>query len=448
MFRNVISISKNLNRNLIQREGNRNIPIHNQPMFISEKPFGIPQTPLYTRMRRKNVNRSYILNKLDPMKSDTYLYIVYYNQVSNIFTSRFIPVNKLFEYQSKHFILRNLNTNLVVFAAGEIQTRAPGNVIFNLQSGTYQVGIINGLKQKGWSDDQITNFYVSQLSDTWKTPVSYTTDSLVVPILKRFTVKNLNLAGIPYQNVPFTVTSWFKKIVMSSSEWPRIFSIDRKVGKRSMFGVVFRMKPPYQNYLVKITGLGTGNFDGEVNNMKKMEGWDGAIKPKFHFKFKIPNDPRLGQLFRRYNNRQPEHAFGVIIMKDFFYGDYKEKGDVSDFMSRHTDQNSRAIFLNEIRRLVSFLHGKGVIHGDLNPGNILYKIDTNNNIHLTLIDFGNSALGRNSNLPAMSHTVSKNIVANGKGIPINRPLYANKIFSNIIRVSNKWYLNTYYPSYI
>lgn len=428
----VIDISDTINRNPAFAFRNQN----NKDFLITGHPrANIPANKrVWIQYQRKR--RSEIHERINNTMAGPFLFIVQFNRQTNQFVKRLIRVNDIFEYTAKHFMIRN--STMPIFAAGEIMIEG-NNVTFNLLSGTYQIYISQGLRQF-YTENQITNLYQQALSIIFGRPMQYTSRDIVTPILRRVRLSNLDQAGIKYQDVPFSATKWLKQTVTSSPDWPKGLTIKRKVGKSSMYGVVFRLSNP--RFLVKITliplrqngALNTNLVDREFRILEKT----GMAEHKFSMTTDITNESRtqLSKIFRGATGNRL--GLYVIIMKDFFYGNPDESGDLGDFFQRHrNDYKLKKDMLKEFRSAARELRIEGITHGDLHLGNVLYKI-MDDKIYLQIIDYGMSYIGPNKSGPPNRI----NRIQNLYGREHIRPIYRNNRGASII-IPNSFYTGQY-----
>ncbi len=365
-----------------------------------------------------------------------FLFIVQVNRQTNQFIKKLVRVNDIFEYTSKHFMIRD--TAHPIFAAGEMMIEE-NNVFFNLLSGTYQMYISQALLNI-YTQPQIINAYQKALSFIFGRPVTYINQDLVTPILKRVRLSNLDAAKIKYQDVPISATKWLKKIVMSSTKWPKDLLIKRKVGKSSMYGAVFRLSNP--EYLVKIS-LVPLRQDGNLNTnsvarefkilQNRREAEQGFVVTA---DMTTESKSQLSKIFRGATGNKL--GLYVIIMKDFFYDKADESGDLFDFFRRHkNDYNLKKEMLEKFLAAARELRSGGITHGDLHLGNVLYKI-INDKIHVKIIDYGMSYIGPNKSGPPNRTNVFKNLYGRNH----TRPVYKNN--SGVSRIiPNKFYTNRF-----
>ena len=428
-----LDISDTLNRNPAFAFRNQD----NKDLFITgHAKLNAPANKrVWIQYQRKR--RSEVYDNINNTMRGPFLFMVQVNRQENRFIKHLIRVNDIFEYTAKHFMLRD--NRFPIFAAGEIMIDG-NDVSFNLLSGTYQLQISQGLRQF-YTENQITNLYQRALSIIFNRPMNYTNRDIVTPVLRRVRLSNLNQAGIKYQDVPFSSTKWLKQTVMSSPQWPNGMSIKRKVGKSSMYGVVFRLSNP--RYLVKITliplrqngMLNTNIVDREFRILEKT----GMAEKKFSMTANMTDEARrhLPAIFRgEIGNRV---GLYVIIMKDFFYGSHiEESGDLVDFFQRHRDDYKlKKDMLKEFRAAARELRAEGITHGDLHFGNVLYKI-IDGKIFLQIIDYGMSYIGPNkSGLPNRV-----NVQRNLYGRQHIRPIYRNNRGASVI-VPDSFYTGSY-----
>jgi serine/threonine protein kinase len=115
---------------------------------------------------------------------------------------------------------------------------------------------------------------------------------------------------------------------------------------------------------------------------------------------------------------------GILVMNDFFYGS-DEHGDLNDFVKKHPG-NAKPMFMSEIKRMIKTF---GFSHGDLHPGNIIYR-RKGDRIDIAIIDFGYAS----GSLNGPENFVNK----------LGRPTHVNKNNPLVHRVKNSWYLNHWY----
>ena len=129
-----------------------------------------------------------------PTEDGVYNYIIFYDEPNYI--PKFILVNPMLEYGTKHFHLRG-DSHLVIFAAGEMHV-SKGRIWFNLLSGTYTLKILESVKNKGLVKD----YMIRKLREVFKvysSHVTYTEDKIVEPYIKsykRHELKNIMLYNI------------------------------------------------------------------------------------------------------------------------------------------------------------------------------------------------------------------------------------------------------------
>lgn len=202
-----------------------------------------------------------------------------------------------------------------------------------------------------------------------------------------------------------------KRQVEELNSW-KFGKIGRKVGKPSYNGMVFRLVD-HPSKIVKLTVTTDEMFASEVKGMKAASSHGNPV----HLYYSATLPDFYSGLFRK------SGTLGVLVMDDFFYGS-SEHGDLNDFDKRHPElveelKSHIQVFARPILSKVK--------HGDLHPGNILYR-KMNGQYQLALIDFGYSYSGNKP--PGTKYT-------NG----IGRVSYKNK---NVNRVENNWYLNHWY----
>ena len=110
------------------------------------------------------------------------------------------------------------------------------------------------------------------------------------------------------------------------------------------------------------------------------------------------NDEAVEALTREYDNMYSLTNDGIVAVRhlvkdDFRYYvvmDYVEGETLAAYLAKHR-KTSVAVVLEVIRRLAAALdyaHGKGLVHRDIKPGNVMVHIDGNNVKSVKLLDFG------------------------------------------------------------
>lgn len=389
-----------------------------------------------------------------PSEDGIYLWIVSINTTNaNDYSASYVKVNPYFEFGSKHFMIKNRRPNMVVMGAGEMEKNGT-NVRYNLLSGTYQVVINQGLRAMGITDDQIETYYKAMVPFVFGTPAQYTRDPIVDRlIIQQFSTRNLNAAGVAYQNIPYSATRWLKSMITEEPSWS-FGTIGRKVGSRSVWGAVFRLDARPE-LLVKITLLpmktnGTPALEMHQNEIrgfrKAAEVGVTKIDVVFQGGITVSDNPLLGQIFRGYT---PGHnqTLSVIVMTDFFYppAQFTEHGDFNQFIQRNPEYISLAC--EHIRNFMRLLHGAGVRHGDLHPGNILYRKNVSDGRFIfSFIDFGLSVKDKTfTNATILKGgNINSNRVQNMNGQNVVRPLVRNQDIPFIYRTPNSWYYEYFY----
>lgn len=424
---NVLRISDTINRE--PRFTTRN---QNKDVDISRHPKGnFEGKTVWIQYQKKR--RGEVFENIGNLKGP-FLFIVQVNRQTKQFIKKLVRVNDIFEYTSKHFMIRD--TAHPIFAAGEMMIE-DNNVFFNLLSGTYQMYISQALLNI-YTQPQIINAYQKTLSYIFNRTLTYTNQDIVTPILKRVRLSNLDAAKIKYQDVPVSATKWLKKIVMSSPNWPKHLSIKRKVGKSSVYGAVFRLSNP--RYLVKISLIplrqnGTPNTNVVSREFKILQNRREA-EQGFIVTTDMTNEykSQLSKIFRgAAGNRL---GLYVIIMKDFFYGTPDESGDLFDFFRLHkNDYKLKKEMLKDFLSAARELRSSGITHGDLHFGNVLYKI-IDGKIYVNIIDYGMSYVGPNKSGPPNRTNIYKNLYGRNH----TRPIYKNN--SGVSRIiPNRFYTN-------
>ncbi len=198
------------------------------------------------------------------------------------------------------------------------------------------------------------------------------------------------------------------------------------MGTPSFNGMVFKSLD-HPGMLVKITLTSPRLFASEVRGFETAHKNGNPIKVHYHKSVTVGDevDFRLKRLFRAYNGG--DAFIGVMVMDDFFVG-AKEKGDLNDFVKKHPQ------FRKQMMTLVhTMMNQIKVKHGDLHPGNILYRVLPNDDVQIGIIDFGYSYDGNISNVTGRTFTNS-----------MGRPTFVNRNHPLVHRVENKWYLNHWY----
>jgi len=113
-----------------------------------------------------------------------------------------------------------------------------------------------------------------------------------------------------------------------------------------------------------------------------------AVKIDAAFMIQAPVDPRLGEIYTMY---VPGSAptLSVIVMDNFFEprNQFSAVGDLFDLVQ--SDPASIPVVCKEVRSMLRRLHLDGATrHGDLHPGNILFRKRIGGNYELSFIDFG------------------------------------------------------------
>jgi hypothetical protein len=389
-----------------------------------------------------------------PTEDGIYLWIVSVNITNlNDYSASYVKVNPYFEFGSKHFMIKNRRPNMVVVGAGEMEKNGT-NVRYNLLSGTYQVVINEGLRAMGISDDQIETYYKAMVPFVFGTPAQYTRDPIVDRlIIQQFSTRNLNAAGVAYQNIPYSATRWLKSLITSQPAWT-YGTIGRKVGSRSVWGAVFRLDARPE-LLVKITLLPMKTNGGTAIEMHQNE-IRGLVKARevgvtkidvvFEGVITVPDNAVLGQIFRGYTPGYNQ-SLSVVVMTDFFYppDQFTEHGDFNQFIQRNPGYVNLAC--EHIRNFMRLLHGAGVRHGDLHPGNILYRKNVSDGLFIfSFIDFGLSVKDKTFTNAAIlkSGNMNSNRIQNMNGQTVVRPLVRNQNIPFIYRTPNSWYYEFFY----
>ena len=389
-----------------------------------------------------------------PTQDGIYLWIIAFNPGNiNQYSTRFVKVNPYFEFGSKHFMIRNRRPNMVIIGAGEME-KIGSLVRFNLLSGTYQASINQGLRALGLTDAQIHDYYSRMVPYVLGIPAQFTTDPIVDRlIIQQFTRRNLNVAGVAYQNIPYSATRWLKSEITTRSWWTH-GSIGKKVGSRSKWGIVFRLDN-HPNLLVKVTLLpmktnataASELHANEVRGLRKARLVDVTkVDLISEGIFTIPDNPILGQIFSAYSTGHNQ-TLSVIVMTDFFYppANFTEYGDYTQFLSRHPEL--AALSCEQIRNYMRLLHSVGVRHGDLHPGNILYRKNVSDSLYtFSFIDFGASVKDKTLTNGAITKSgdPSFNTIRNLNGRSVTRVSFINSTVPYIYRTPDSWYLEYYY----
>jgi len=411
---------------------------------------------IYSRLNARN---SRISNRFDRVDG-VYLWMIMVNTANNTPQVRFVKTNPYFEYGSKHFMLRNRSPGMVVLGAGELQI-AGGMVRFNLQSGTYQKPILQGLQAMGISEQEIAMYYNWLVKNSFGAQdaeilLPYTTPIVDHILIQRFTRANLNAAGIVYQDIKYSTTQWLKQLITSVQGWPAGIEIGKKVGKKSLTGVVFQVATR-KDLLVKVTLLPfriNGNpaielHQNEVRGYKEaLRVGATAVRIEGDFMIQAPVDPRLGEIYTMYAPGSSP-MLSVIIMTNYFYpkAQFSSMGDLFDLVQR--DPVSIPTICKQIRLMLRRLHLDGATrHGDLHPGNILYRRRIGGGYEISFIDFGNSYEDHTMSDEAIytSGNRTMNVGTNLNGRVIPKPTYANRTMgtAHASRVPNAWYMEHFY----
>jgi hypothetical protein len=389
-----------------------------------------------------------------PTENGIYLWIVSVNITNlNDYSTSYVKVNPYFEFGSKHFMIKNRRPNMVVMGAGEMEKNGL-NVRYNLLSGTYQRVITDRLLAMGITVDQIETYYKGMVPFAFGVAAQYTRDPIVDRlIIQQFSTQNLNAAGVAYQNIPYSATRWLKTMITTQPGWT-LGTIGKKVGSRSVWGAVFRLDTR-PDLLVKITLLpmktnGTPALEmhkNEIRGLQKAKEVDVTqVQVVFEGVITIPDNPILGQIFNGYTSGHNQ-SLSVVVMTDFFYppAQFTEYGDFNQFIQRNPGIINLAC--EHIRQCMRLLHGAGVRHGDLHPGNILYRKNVSDGRFIfSFIDFGLSVKDNTFTNAAIikSGNMNSNIIRNMNGQNVVRPSVRNRNIPFIYRTPNSWYYEFFY----
>ena len=148
--------------------------------------------------------------------------------------------------------------------------------------------------------------------------------------------------------------------------WPQIegHEIERKVGQGGMSSIYLaRRERDGAQVVVKVLSLGM------MDNKK--------VVLRSHQEFK---------LISRIQNRHIVHLYEHGTVEDLLYTtmEYFSKGDLKQRLRKGMLQQHALRYLRQIAEGLSAIHGCGVIHRDLKPGNIMFRDDDS----LAIIDFG------------------------------------------------------------
>lgn len=211
--------------------------------------------------------------------------------------------------------------------------------------------------------------------------------------------------------------------VMRTPGWPQGLQITSNVVGRGAFGIVYRTSQP--GIIVKIAKSSEANSNRESSIMNSVN-----FRHKM-FKADITVTPilRRNQMFNR-NQNGTRVKLQAILMEDFCTPGVV-CGTVYEFL-----RDPRILYQQKLKMIavvqneIGKLQKKGIIHGDLHYGNILYRI-INGRIQVSIIDYGFAIIGKEG--PEFSTTTNRNRYT---GAPVVR------IGEKRIR-SNKYYKDVY-----
>ena len=155
-----------------------------------------------------------------------------------------------------------------------------------------------------------------------------------------------------------------KKLTSNKKTEPQL-ELEEKIGEGS-FGEVFKAK-----------------FDEESIAVKKSQHYD-EVKPSEVQILEIVADGSCPYIL--------DYLFFFTTRDDIFIGlELAHYGDLHTYMTMlpRTDENIYK-FIIQISTALEYVHGKGIIHADLKPQNILVVKDPNDSVRYKIGDFGSA----------------------------------------------------------
>ncbi|HET7153526.1 MAG TPA: serine/threonine-protein kinase, partial [Candidatus Kapabacteria bacterium] len=129
----------------------------------------------------------------------------------------------------------------------------------------------------------------------------------------------------------------------------------------------------------------------ETRALKTLKGISVPDKELFAAEFRI-----LSQL--HHPNLVQVHDFGTLVDGSLYFTmDYVDGVPINDVCKNYSLQQRLEIFSKvciPVLNAIEYVHAAGRIHGDIKPSNIL--IDTGNDGHVHVVDFGIAALQGNN----------------------------------------------------
>jgi hypothetical protein len=410
---------------------------------------------IWSRLNLKNAQVSRNFERGDGV----FLWMILINANTGQVSIRFVNTNPYFEFGSKHFMLKNRSPGMVVLGAGEAQI-LHGVITVNLLSGTYQAPILAYMQANGMTPQEIHAYYQKIIREAWGAPDATLLNPYTIPIvdnilIQHFTKNNLNREGIPHQDIKYSTTRWLKALVGGQPAWTW-GEMGPKIGKKSFQGIVFKLSN-HPGLIVKISLLpfktngqpATEFHTNEVRGYRKaLSVGATAIEIRSDFMLQGPIDPRFGEIYQLY---QPGTApvLSVIVMTNFFWPrqNYTSVGDLFDL----ANMNPGIIpdICKQVRQKLKALHRQGKTrHGDIHPGNILFRKAAGQPYEISLIDFGASLKDESlTNEPIITRgpRYTNQYTNMFTGNSFVRSAYGNNnVQGGIYRVPNAWYLEHVY----